>query len=75
MEEIYGVEMSRDMVHRITDKILPVIREWQDHPLEPVYPIVFMDGMVFNVPVLQNRFRICHFVLSDNILLLVINFH
>lgn len=49
MEEIYGVEMSKDMVHRITDKIIPVVREWQNRPLEPVYPIVFMDGMVFNV--------------------------
>lgn len=49
MEEIYGVQMSKDMVHRITDKILPVIREWQNRPLEEVYPIIYLDGMVFNV--------------------------
>jgi len=49
MEEIYGVEMSKDMVHRITDKILPVVREWQSRPLEEVYAIVYLDGMVFNV--------------------------
>lgn len=49
MEEIYGIEMSRDMVHRITDKILPVVREWQNRPLEEVYAIVYLDGMVFNV--------------------------
>ena len=49
MEEIYGIDVSRDMVSRITDKLIPVIREWQNRPLEPVYPIVFLDGMVFNV--------------------------
>lgn len=49
MEEIYGIEMSRDMVHRITDKILPVVKEWQNRPLDEVYAIVYLDGMVFNV--------------------------
>lgn len=49
MEEIYGVDMSKDMAHRITDKILPVIREWQNRPLDEVYAIIYLDGMVFNV--------------------------
>jgi putative transposase len=49
MEEIYGIDMSKDMVHRITDKIIPVVKEWQNRPLEEVYAIVYLDGMVFNV--------------------------
>ena len=49
MEEIYGLEISADMVSRITDKILPIIREWQNRPLEAVYPIAYLDAMSFNV--------------------------
>ena len=37
------------MVSRITDKIIPVVREWQNRPLEDLYTIVYLDGMVFNV--------------------------
>ncbi len=49
MEEIYGMEVSPDMVSRITDKILPLVHEWQNRPLEEVYAIIYLDGMVFNV--------------------------
>jgi len=49
LEEIYGLEVSADMVSRITDKILPLIREWQNRPLEAVYPIAYLDAMSFNV--------------------------
>jgi len=49
MEEIYGIDVSADMVSRITDKILPIIREWQSRPLAEVYPILYLDAMVFNV--------------------------
>jgi putative transposase len=46
---IYGVEASSSLVSRITDKIMPAVMEWQSRPLEAVYPIVFMDGIVFKV--------------------------
>lgn len=49
MNKIYGVHYSPDMVTRITDKVMPLAREWQNRPLEPVYPTVFLDGMFFNV--------------------------
>lgn len=49
MNEIYGVDMSAEMVSRITDKILPIAKEWQNRPLEPIYPIIYLDGMVFPV--------------------------
>lgn len=49
MQKIYGINVSAEMVSRITDKILPIAKEWQNRPLNRVYPIVFLDGMVFNV--------------------------
>lgn len=49
MQDLYGIEVSAEMVTRITDKILPVAREWQNRPLEPIYPILYLDGMVFPV--------------------------
>lgn len=49
MKELYGIEVSAEMVSRITDKIVPVAKEWQTRPLEPLYPILYLDGMVFSV--------------------------
>ena len=45
MEEMYGIEMSADTVSRITDKVLPLVKQWQDRPLEELYPIVYFDGL------------------------------
>jgi transposase-like protein len=49
MQDLYGIEVSAEMVTRITDKILPVAREWQNRPLEAIYPVLYLDGMVFPV--------------------------
>ena len=49
LRDIYGVEASATLVSRITDKILPQVMEWQSRPLDAVYPIVFLDGIVFKV--------------------------
>lgn len=49
MRGIYGIDVSAEMVSRITDKIIPLAKEWQNRPLQSVYPIVFLDGMVFDV--------------------------
>ena len=48
LREIYGAEVSASLISRITDRILPQINEWQNRPLDLVYPIVFFDGIVFN---------------------------
>lgn len=37
--EIYGSEISQGMISRITDKILPQVNEWQNRPLEKIYPV------------------------------------
>ena len=49
LRDIYGVEASASLISRITDKILPAVQEWQSRPLDAVYPIVFLDGIVFKV--------------------------
>lgn len=49
MREIYGIEVSPSMVSKITDKIFPLITQWQSRPLEKVYPIVFLDAIHFKV--------------------------
>jgi putative transposase len=49
LRDIYGVETSASLISRITDKIMPSVAEWQERPLESVYPIVFLDGIVFKV--------------------------
>jgi transposase-like protein len=45
MEELYGLEISPATLSTITDKIIPVVREWQARPLDEVYPIVWMDAI------------------------------
>jgi putative transposase len=47
IREIYGAEVSQTLVSKITDKILPEVNEWQNRPLEAIYPIVYFDGIVF----------------------------
>ncbi len=47
MEEIYGIEISKSSITAITDKILPKIKEWQNRPLDEIYPIIFLDAMHF----------------------------
>ena len=49
IQDLYGIEISATMVSNITDQILPKIKEWQDRPLDAVYPIVFIDAVHFSV--------------------------
>jgi len=49
LKDIYGIELSADMVSKITDSIIPHIKEWQNRPLEPIYPFVFMDAIHYKV--------------------------
>ena len=49
IRDIYGIEISDTTVSRITDKILPVVKEWQQRPLESVYAVVFMDAIHYHV--------------------------
>ena len=49
IEDIYGFETSESFISDVTDKILPQIEDWQNRPLEAVYPIVFIDAIHFSV--------------------------
>ena len=49
VKEMYDVKMSDSLLSRIIDKIVPEIKEWQNRTLEPIYPIVYMDAMVFKI--------------------------
>lgn len=49
MKDIYGIDVSPSMVSKVTDKILPLVYEWQSRPLDPVYPIMYLDAIHFKV--------------------------
>jgi len=45
LKELYGVEVSPDLISRVTDAVLEEVREWQSRPLDPVYPVIFFDAL------------------------------
>lgn len=45
LQELYGVEVSPDLISRVTDAVIEEVREWQNRPLDPVYPVVFFDAL------------------------------
>ena len=49
LQEIYGVEVSLDLISRVTDAVMDDVREWGKRPLEDIYPIVFLDCMVLKI--------------------------
>ncbi len=49
MRELYDIDISDSTVSRITDKIMPVVKEWQERPLEEVYAVVFMAAVHYHV--------------------------
>lgn len=49
IEDMYGVEISPDLISQITDSVLDEVRAWQSRPVDPVYPIVFLDALFVKV--------------------------
>jgi putative transposase len=45
LQELYGVEVSPDLISRVTDAVLEEVREWQNRPLDRLYPVVFFDAL------------------------------
>ncbi|NOZ66927.1 MAG: IS256 family transposase [Alphaproteobacteria bacterium] len=45
LEELYGVEVSPDLISRVTDEVMDEVREWQFRPLDEVYPIIIFDAL------------------------------
>lgn len=49
IKDIYGIEVSAEMVSKITERIVPEIKEWQNRSLDAIYPFVFMDAIHYKV--------------------------
>ncbi len=47
--EVYGVEVSRELISRVTDAVMDDVRAWAQRPLNDVYPVVFLDAMVLKI--------------------------
>jgi transposase-like protein len=49
LREIYGADVSRDTISRVTDAVNQEVAEWQQRPLDRVYPVVFIDAIVVKI--------------------------
>jgi len=49
LKDICGIEVSASLVSKVTDKIFPLVAEWQARPLDKVYPIIYLDAIHFKV--------------------------
>src|SRR5256712_7479673 len=49
LAEILGVQVGRDLISRVTDAVMDDVREWQQRPLDDVYPVVFLDALVLKI--------------------------
>src|SRR5437867_3457668 len=58
LEEIYGVEVSPTLISNVTEAVMEEVRAWQSRPLDPLYPIVYLDALMVKMRdngVVQNR--------------------
>ena len=51
LDDLYGYQLSEQTISNITSRIIEKAKEWQNRPLEPIYPIVFMDATVLKIRV------------------------
>ncbi|MFB5192731.1 IS256 family transposase [Alicyclobacillus fastidiosus] len=49
LQQLYGLDVSPTLISNITDKLIPLIKEWQNRPLQTVYAVVFLDAIHFKV--------------------------
>ncbi len=49
LKEMYGVAVGRDLISRVTDAVIEDVREWQQRPLDDVYPVIFLDALVLKI--------------------------
>lgn len=66
--DLYGVTISHDVIAQVTDAVLDEVRAWQERPLEAIYPVVWLDGLVLKVRhSKQVTNRCAHVVLGLNL--------
>lgn len=49
IKEMYDVDVSAELISRVTDRVIDEVLEWQTRPLEPIYPIVYLDCIVVKI--------------------------
>ena len=49
LAEVYGAEVSRETISKITDRVLEGMVDWRNRPLDHVYPVVFIDAIVVKI--------------------------
>jgi transposase-like protein len=49
LREMYGVEVSPDLISRVTDAVVEELAEWQSRPLDRVYPVIFIDALMVKI--------------------------
>ncbi len=49
IQEIYSIEFSKATISAITDKVIPLLKEWQQRPLESIYPFVWLDAIHYKI--------------------------
>ena len=49
IEELYGVSFSKATISAVTDKVIPLLKEWQQRPLESIYPFVWLDAIHYKI--------------------------
>src|SRR5579859_6135393 len=49
LADLYGVNVGRDLISRVTDAVLEDVREWQQRPLDDVYPVLYLDALVLKI--------------------------
>jgi len=56
LHEIYGVDVSPDLISRVTDEVMDEVRSWQSRPLDEVYPIIIFDALRVKIRPSRRRF-------------------
>ena len=49
IEEMYGIEFSKATISAVTDKVIPLLKEWQQRPLESIFPFVWLDAIHYKI--------------------------
>lgn len=49
IEELYGVSLSKATISAVTDKVIPLLKEWEQRPLEGIYPFVWLDAIHYKI--------------------------
>lgn len=49
LRELYGTDVSTDLISRVTDAVIDEVKDWQDRPLEAMYPILYLDALFVSV--------------------------